>query len=305
MDINKKAKFKFYQLPTGEDIFAKLGSNEIKEYGLNSEGQVVDTNHYHNLMEFSICRFGKGRVIFNDEVCTYDRGTIIVVPRNYPHTIISEHGEKCYWESIYINPVTFLMEQYDFGKRDIDKAIHRIEQRPLLLNDEKVPMLTQELECIMNQLRTRGYGYKNCLKGLIYAMLMEIVKINYSNSQEKGLLMHTYYEETNYKLKLAIEYINDNYASDIRMSDISDAAYISESYLRSLFTSHYGVSPLKYVDYIRITQACKILDTKDKSIAEVARECGFNNMSTFNKNFKKFTGKTPKQYEKENTRKID
>lgn len=49
----------------------------------------------------------------------------------------------------------------------------------------------------------------------------------------------------------------------------------------------------------------KILDTKDKSIAEVARECGFNNMSTFNKNFKKFTGKTPKQYEKENTRKID
>lgn len=38
MDINKKAKFKFYQLPTGEDIFAKLGSNEIKEYGLNSEG---------------------------------------------------------------------------------------------------------------------------------------------------------------------------------------------------------------------------------------------------------------------------
>ena len=131
MDINKKAKFEFYQLPTGEDIFAKLGSSEIKEYGLNGEGQVVDTNHYHNLMEFSICRFGKGRVIFNDEVCTYDRGTIIVVPRNYPHTIISEQGEKCYWESVYINPVTFLTEQYDFGRSGLGFDLSQIKQEHL------------------------------------------------------------------------------------------------------------------------------------------------------------------------------
>lgn len=296
MEINKKAKFWFYQIPNGEDVLTMLGSNWIKEYGIDEKGNPILTNHFHNLLEIAICRWGKGTVVFDNDEMDYEQGTVIIVPRNYPHNIKNLPGEVSYWEYTYINPSHFLETQYGYGKREIEKTTSQIERRPLIFQQEKMPMFMQELECIMNQMRTRGYGYRNCIKGLVYALLMEIIKINSTNTHTEKTQMHTIDVETNAKLRLALEYINENYSKEIRMADISDAAYISESYLRRLFSEHYGMSPLQYLDHVRISHACRILKSKDKNISEVAREVGFNNNSTFIANFKKFVGKTPKQW---------
>ncbi len=299
MEISKKAKFWFYQIPNGEDVLTMLGSNWIKEYGIDENGNPVITNHFHNLLEVAICRWGNGIVVFDNDEMNYEKGTVIVVPRNYPHNIKNMPKETSYWEYIYINPSHFLETQYGYGKRELEKAVSQIEQRPLIFQKEKMPMFIQELECIMNQMRTKGYGYRNCIKGLVYALLMEIIKINSTNTSTEKVKMHTLDIETNAKLKLAMEYINENYSKGIKMADISDAAYISESYLRKLFSEYYGMSPLQYLDQVRIHHACTILKSKDKNISEVAREVGFNNNSTFISNFKKFIGKPPKQWLKE------
>ena len=301
MEINKKAKFRFYQIPNGEDVLPMLGSDWIKEYGIDEKGNPVKNNHFHNLLEVAICRWGKGMVVFDNDEMKYKEGTVIVVPKNYPHNIRNIRGETSYWEYIYINPSHFLETQYGYGKSEIEKITSQIEQHPLIFQKEKMPMFMQELECIMNQMRTKGYGYRNCIKGLVYALLMEIIKINSTNTNvnAKKAQMHTIDVETNAKLKLAMEYIKENYSKEIKMADISNAAYISESYLRKLFSEHYGMSPSKYLDYVRISHACRLLKSKDKNISEVAREVGFNNNSTFISNFKKFVGKAPKQWLKE------
>ena len=59
------------------------------------------------------------------------------------------------------------------------------------------------------------------------------------------------------------------------------------------------MSPLWYVNFVRIDSACKILRDQALNINEVAQKVGFDNTSTFIKNFKKIVGKTPKQWRKE------
>ena len=150
----------------------------------------------------------------------------------------------------------------------------------------------------MDQIRTQEYGYRACVKGLVYTLLMEIVKITSMESLEIKSVQNPNWDKLK-KIELAMQYVDTHYAEEIRISDIANAAYISESYLRRIFVENYNMSPLRYVNFVRIDFACKILRDQDLNINEVAQKVGFDNTSTFIKNFKKIVGKTPKQWRKE------
>ena len=53
---------------------------------------------------------------------------------------------------------------------------------------------------------------------------------------------------------------------------------------------------LHYVNFVRISYACKFMKNSNKSIAEVAQKVGYENLSTFINNFKKIVGETPKKW---------
>ena len=108
-----KIKLEYYQISSGEDLVAKLGSVGIRNYGRDRFEKETPRNHYHNLLEIGICRKGKGIIIFNKERIPYSEGTIIIVPANYPHNVVSTLGEKSFWEVIYVNPMEFLKEYYE------------------------------------------------------------------------------------------------------------------------------------------------------------------------------------------------
>ena len=100
-----KIKLEYYQISSGEDLVAKLGSVGIRNYGRDRFEKETPRNHYHNLLEIGICRQGEGTIIFNKERIPYSDGTIIIVPANYPHNVVSTMGEKSFWEVIYVNPM--------------------------------------------------------------------------------------------------------------------------------------------------------------------------------------------------------
>lgn len=292
-----KIMLEYYQISSGEDLVAKLGSVGIRNYGRDRFEKETPRNHYHNLLEIGICRKGKGIIIFNKERIPYSEGTIIIVPANYPHNVVSTLGEKSFWEVIYVNPMEFLKGYYE--KREVENLRKRLEIRAILLQKEEIPLFARELDCLMDQIRIKDFGYKNCVKGLLYTLLMEIVKIN---SQDFWIMEREEKMDRDKleKLKKALAYVEENYAEEIRISDIADASYISESYLRKIFAENYNMTPIQYVNFVRISHACKILQKEAISITDVARRVGFDNMSTFIKNFKGITGKTPKIWVKEN-----
>ena len=135
----------------------------------------------------------------------------------------------------------------------------------------------------MDQIRTQEYGYRACVKGLVYTLLMEIVKITSMESLEIKSVQNPNWDKLK-KIELAMQYVDTHYAEEISISDIANAAYISESYLRRIFVENYNMSPLRYVNSVRIDFACKILRDQALNINEVAQKVGFDNTSTFIKN---------------------
>ena len=78
--------------------------------------------------------------------------------------------------------------------------------------------------------------------------------------------------------------------------DIAEFAHISETHLRRIFSSHLNMSPLEYLNRVRIHAACEYLKKTDDSIALIQARCGFTVSSTFNRNFRRVTGVSPAEW---------
>lgn len=296
----KAAKFVYCQIPDGEDLLAVLGSSGIRSYGMDAHGKADLTNHFHNLTEIGICRRGSGSLLFQNEKMDYRENTVVVIPANTPHNIMSNDKEKSFWEFLYIDTLEFL-KNVSFGERDTQRFASRIESHPIKRQKEEIPLFIRELDCLMDQIRVQDYGYRNCVKGLLYTLLMEIVKMNADEFASEKMRDTAVYvnDDRSEKLQLALTFVEEHFAEDIKISDIAKAAYISESYLRKIFAEKYDVTPIQYVNYIRIQEACKLMKKKKLNINEAAQKVGFNNIATFITNFKKIKKQTPGQWLKE------
>jgi len=101
------------------------------------------------------------------------------------------------------------------------------------------------------------------------------------------------------QIKLAIEYIENNYQEAISLNDLSRIAGMSSKYFCKIFKDVTHRTPMDYVILYRIEQACVLLSTTNIPIIDIAFECGFNDCSYFIRTFKKIKNKTPSQYRNE------
>lgn len=99
-----------------------------------------------------------------------------------------------------------------------------------------------------------------------------------------------------YHVNGAIDYINEHYSENIHIDDAAKALYLSTGYLSKLFTKVNGISFSDYLTLIRIEKAIIALLETDKSILDIAFECGFNSFPTFSRNFKKLCNCAPSEY---------
>ena len=89
------------------------------------------------------------------------------------------------------------------------------------------------------------------------------------------ILIYRYLDEaylpicTNDSLKKAISYIRLNYQSDITISDVASQTGVGERYLRKLFSQYLNLSPLDYLNQIRINKAIELLRNTEMSVKEV------------------------------------
>lgn len=96
----------------------------------------------------------------------------------------------------------------------------------------------------------------------------------------------------------AVEFIQNNYCTPIRVTDIADYVCINRSYLYTLFRQELGMSPQQYLSNYRLTQAAELLLITDFPIESVGLSCGYTNPLVFSKAFKAKNGLTPSQYRK-------
>ncbi|MBW2519168.1 MAG: response regulator transcription factor [Deltaproteobacteria bacterium] len=91
-------------------------------------------------------------------------------------------------------------------------------------------------------------------------------------------------------------YIESNFSKMISLEDMAGLANMSKFHFSRLFNREVGMSPVRYLKYVRIQRAKDLLKRADLSVFAVALKVGFEDVSNFNKNFKNFEGCTPSQF---------
>lgn len=96
-----------------------------------------------------------------------------------------------------------------------------------------------------------------------------------------------------------MSYINENYKKDISLTSAAQNCYMTSNYVSQLFKKETGMTFVHYITQLRMEEAVRLLETTKKSTAEICSMVGYNDYFYFLRIFKKYTGKTIKQYRAE------
>jgi AraC family transcriptional regulator len=105
-----------------------------------------------------------------------------------------------------------------------------------------------------------------------------------------------------YRLKRVLDYIHENVANDLSLSELAAIADMSPHYFAELFSKSMGVAPHRYVLLQRIEHSRQSLRDRRQSIIEAGLDAGFKNPSHFARVFRKFVGTTPSIFRSETHR---
>lgn len=133
----------------------------------------------------------------------------------------------------------------------------------------------------------RDSGYYFEALSLLYKIFAEIQKNSYMPQERFS------------QIEPAIRYIREHFLDEkITAQTLSDLCGISYSYVKKLFTQKFGMSPKKYAIQMKLNYAAELLSSGRYRITETAAMCGYADVGFFSKQFKLYTGLSPKNYER-------
>ena len=245
---------------------------------------------YHWHIEYEIIRILKGEFLMTigEEEFLARAGDIIFVKGGLLHGGIPV---KCMYECIVFN-LDALMTSSPAGDRLLKKI--RDDSIQVLNHFPKPdPELMRITERMFGQMKTQAEGHELIVIGAFYEFFGYVLErrhyiITQDISTKEGRRIE--------HLKRALEVIENSYPDCITLDDLAKAAGMNSKYFCRYFREMTHRTPIDYLNYYRIEQACFKLATSNSSIADVGMSCGFNDVSYFIKTFKKYKGMTPKKY---------
>ncbi|MDD6667294.1 MAG: AraC family transcriptional regulator [Lachnospiraceae bacterium] len=282
----KKLEFRYYTLPEGDYVLPMLGKGWEQEYGLG----YGEMQHFHNYMEIGCCYYGNGRLLIEDRTYRYGPHMFTIIPANIPHTTISEPGHIDKWEFLFIDMDEFVRNEMESSRLSPDEIIRIINKRGTLKTKANHPIMASLIQNIIRECREQPLYYKDAIKGYLHALTIEILRLDDERLQVRKSDRFSEY------IKTAIRYVHEHYSEDIRISEMASTCGLSESHFRKIFEEAMNMKPNDYINSVRIQEACKLIRKEELSMEELGIRVGYQTPSTFNRNFRKLTGKTPYQW---------
>ncbi|HEU0228292.1 MAG TPA: AraC family transcriptional regulator, partial [Arachidicoccus soli] len=93
-----------------------------------------------------------------------------------------------------------------------------------------------------------------------------------------------------------MEYLNNNFSKEVSLTEAAKIASMTEVSFSRFFKTKTGQTFIDTLNEIRLGNATRMLMETSQGVAEIAYLCGFNNISNFNRIFKKRKGNTPKEF---------
>lgn len=133
------------------------------------------------------------------------------------------------------------------------------------------------------------YSQKSFLYGVCDALLKQtnFVPIQYSTKTKI--------------LNKILLFVDQHFHQDCTLKTVAKHIGYDYAYLSKLFVQLTQMSYTEYLNRYRIFHACYLLKSSQQSVSEIAFNCGYNNLRSFNRNFKKIIGQSPQEYRKADT----
>lgn len=288
--MSKKRKprieYRYYEMPAGSSILALLGEKWTQNYG-----REIDYLHFHNHLEVGFCYSGKGILTLEEEDCSFSGGMFSVIPKNLPHNTNSDGDSFSSWEYLFIDVDAFLQEFYHDNPLMADRLIRRINRKAHFVRVEEKPEVAAMIRQIMEIMRNRKELYMEEMKGMLLAFLIELARWNKTEDErEEGPLSNSV------AISPALDFISEYYDQQIKIEELAQLCHISETHFRRIFSKCMNMTPVEYINWVRIKTACDELKRTNDSIGDIAVQAGFSTLSTFNRNFQKVMGISPREW---------
>ncbi len=251
--------------------------------------------HYHPELELVLTLKSTGTRFVGDSIKKFQEGDLVLIGKNLPHMWVNddryfeansgliaedvvvhfkeEFLGKDFFETKEMKPIGRLIHRAKFGIKFLsvsDDVLDKIKTMTTLSSFER----TINLLTILNTLTLNND----------YEILSSEGYIKTFNKTKNVTLDNTY------------EYIFENFNKPISLEDVANVAKMNPSSFSRYFKRINRKTFSTYLNEVRIGYACNQLIEQRGNIATICYESGFNNISNFNRQFKKITLKSPSEY---------
>ena len=250
--------------------------------------------HFHPEFELNYIVNGKGakRFVGDNIEDIEDKELVLVGPNLY-------HG----WENGRdiarqhdIHEITIQFPRDMFGESMLEKNIlkpikemFQNSQRGISFSGAAIKMVEEK---ILNLSSKRGFDSFMELQSILYDLAI---------SRDQKLLTNVSFQKTSdfhhsEKIEKVYLYIRENFNKKIKLEEAAGLLNMSVVSFTRLIKQRTGKSFVDFVNEIRLGYATRMLIESSKSVGEICFDCGFNNISNFNRIFKKKQGVTPSEF---------
>lgn len=241
--------------------------------------------HFHDALEIIYVLHGQV-LIQTGETFTVNQGEFQLINCREMHCIYS--GSK--------DNITMVIQIHPDAWRKINPKYQYIIFPHL--SSKTPPALMNGLKNIISSVFLDLYQKKQNYKFSVYSQILRLVSLLTDNTeceiQDAEKLSQT--DEARKRMYEVIDIIYQRYGEPLSVEWLAQAVHISSSRLAHWFKDTMGLSLGKFLLHVRISKAELLLAESDKTITEIALECGFTNVSAFGKAFRGFSGVSPSEY---------
>ncbi|MEB0263259.1 MULTISPECIES: helix-turn-helix domain-containing protein [unclassified Mucilaginibacter] len=254
--------------------------------------------HYHPEVELVYFKKGNGTQFIGDCITQFNTGDVVLVGSNLPH----------YWQ---------FNESYFDKEAGISADVSVIHFNENFWGDAFLQLPeTQEIKNVLKQskrgIQITGENLKqigHLIEQIIYAegarkiiLLMEVL-MAIGDSAEDNMLasmgfQHNFQEAEKDRINAIYNYSIANFKKKISLEEIAAVANISPNSFCKFFKSRSRKTYSRFINEIRVGNACKLLINNQQNVKEICYDSGFYNFASFHKYFKEITGKSPLTYQK-------
>lgn len=247
--------------------------------------------HFHPELQLCHVSQGRGQRLIGNRLCDIEPGEVILLGPNLPHVWRYDKTDGGTVEATVVHFDTAVLGNDWLNRpemRNVRLLLSRASQGLQAVGDLR-PQLVEGLTKLAD---STGLGRIIAILELLQLM---------SESREMRAICSTAYQPVAAqldveRLRRACDFITENAHEELSRDTVADVVHMSASGFSRFFKSHTGMTFQEFVSDVRISRACELLASTSQSITQVAFECGFIDMTTFNRTFKKFRDTTPTNY---------